>query len=92
MSHPILAAALRIEQYSFTNTMLSSRDVLYGMFEKEEALDVMLKNPAVLQCGPSLDTLGRATHPARDPSLARIHCSLAPPRPQGALLQPRPPL
>ena len=25
---------------------------------KEEALDVILKNPAVLQCGPSLDTLG----------------------------------
>ena len=25
---------------------------------KEEAMEVMLKNPAVLQCGPSLDTLG----------------------------------
>lgn len=38
--------------------MLSSRDVLFDMMGKEEALEVMLKNPAVLQCGPSLDTLG----------------------------------
>jgi len=44
--------------YSFCNTMLSSRDVLFDMLGREEALDVMVKNPAVLQCGPSLDTLG----------------------------------
>jgi len=44
--------------YSFCNTMLASRDVLYDMMGKEEALQIMLKNPAVLQCGPSLDTLG----------------------------------
>jgi len=44
--------------YSFCNTMLASRDVLVDMMGKEEALEVMLKNPAVLQCGPSLDTLG----------------------------------
>lgn len=44
--------------YSFCNTMLASRDVLFDMMGKEEALDVMSKNPAVLQCGPSLDTLG----------------------------------
>ena len=44
--------------YSFCNTMLASRDVLYDMMGKEEALEVMVLNPAVLQCGPSLDTLG----------------------------------
>jgi len=44
--------------YSFCNTMLASQKVLVDMMGKEEALDVMLKNPAVLQCGPSLDTLG----------------------------------
>lgn len=38
--------------------MLVSRDVLEAMMGKEEALEVMLKNPAVLQCGPSLDTIG----------------------------------
>lgn len=44
--------------YTFTNTMLASRDVLLDIMDKEEALQVMLRNPAVLQCGPSLDTLG----------------------------------
>ena len=44
--------------YSFVNTMISSKEVLFDMMGKEEALEVMLKNPAVLQCGPSLDTLG----------------------------------
>lgn len=44
--------------YSFCNTMLVSRDVLVDMMGKEEALEVMCLNPAVLQCGPSLDTLG----------------------------------
>ena len=44
--------------YSFTNTMLDSRDVLLDMMGKEAALEIMLLNPAVLQCGPSLDTLG----------------------------------
>ena len=28
------------------------------MMGKEEAVEVMCLNPAVLQCGPSLDTLG----------------------------------
>jgi len=44
--------------YSFCNTMIASKDVLFDMMGKEEALEVMLMNPAVLQCGPSLDTLG----------------------------------
>lgn len=44
--------------YTFCNTMIASKEVLFNMMGKEEALDVMLKNPAVLQCGPSLDTLG----------------------------------
>ena len=44
--------------YSFCNTMIDSKDVLFNMMGKDEALGVMLKNPAVLQCGPSLDTLG----------------------------------
>jgi len=44
--------------YSFCNTMIDSKEVLFDMMGKEEALEVMLKNPAVLQCGPSLDTLG----------------------------------
>jgi len=44
--------------YSFCNTMLDSRDVLVDMMGTEEAREVMLMNPAVLQCGPSLDTLG----------------------------------
>ena len=44
--------------YSFCNTLLASRDALVDMMGKEEALEVMKMNPAVLQCGPSLDTLG----------------------------------
>lgn len=44
--------------YSFCNTLIDSKDVLFNMMGKEEAMDVMLKNPAVLTCGPSLDTLG----------------------------------
>ena len=44
--------------YSFPNTMIESRDVLFDMMGKEEALEVMMLNPAVLQCGPGLDTLG----------------------------------
>jgi len=44
--------------YSFCNTMIASEKVLVDMMGREEALDVMVKNPAVLQCGPSLDTLG----------------------------------
>jgi hypothetical protein len=44
--------------YSFCNTMLASAEVLEQMMGREEALEVMTKNPAVLQCGPSLDTLG----------------------------------
>jgi len=44
--------------YSFPNTLIASRDTLFEMMGKEEAIEVMLLNPAVLQCGPSLDTLG----------------------------------
>jgi len=44
--------------YSFCNTMLESERVLVDMMGREEAMEVMTKNPAVLQCGPSLDTLG----------------------------------
>jgi len=44
--------------YTFSNTVFASRQVLLDMMGEEEALDVMMKNPAVLQCGPSLDTLG----------------------------------
>lgn len=44
--------------YSFCNTMLASKEVLVDMMGEEDALDVMMMNPAVLQCGPSLDTLG----------------------------------
>lgn len=62
---PALAEAAVLENpqilnpsYSFCNTMIASRDVLVDMMGKEEALEVMLKNPAVLQCGPALDTLG----------------------------------
>jgi len=44
--------------YSFPNTMLASKEVLLSMMSKEEALEVMQLNPAVLQCGPSLDVLG----------------------------------
>ena len=40
--------------YTFCNTMLASKDVLFNMMSKEEALEVMTKNPAVLQCGPAL--------------------------------------
>mmetsp|Transcript_46749 Transcript_46749/g.77407 ORF Transcript_46749/g.77407 Transcript_46749/m.77407 type:complete len:284 (+) Transcript_46749:38-889(+) len=46
--------------YSFCNTMLESKRVLEGVMTAEEALEVMQLNPAVLQCGPSLDVLGAA--------------------------------
>ena len=38
--------------------MLESKDVLLKVMSQQEALEVMRLNPAVLQCGPSLDTLG----------------------------------
>ena len=38
--------------------MLASRDVLFEMMDKEEAIEVMCLNPAVLQCGPSLELSG----------------------------------
>jgi len=44
--------------YSFCNTMLESKRVLLGVLTEEEALEVMLQNPSVLQCGPSLEALG----------------------------------
>ena len=44
--------------YSFCNTMLDSKKALLSVMSAEEALDVMKKNPAVLQCGPSLGMLG----------------------------------
>ena len=43
---------------SFTNTLVESKRVLLTVMSEEEALDVMRLNPAVLQCGPSLDVLG----------------------------------
>jgi len=36
--------------YTFPNTMMESRNVLVNMMGKEEALEVMQLNPAVLQC------------------------------------------
>jgi hypothetical protein len=44
--------------YSFCNTMLESKRTLLNVMSEEEALEVMRLNPAVLQCGPSLDVLG----------------------------------
>ena len=44
--------------YSFCNTMLESRRVLLDKMNEGEALNLMLANPAVLQCGPSLEVLG----------------------------------
>ena len=45
--------------YSFCNTILESKKVLRSVMEEEEALEVMRLNPAVLQCGPSLEVLGK---------------------------------
>lgn len=44
--------------YSFCNTIIESKRVLRTMMDEEEALEVMKLNPAVLQCGPSLEVLG----------------------------------
>jgi hypothetical protein len=44
--------------YSFCNTMLESKRTLLNVMSEEEALEVMRLNPAVLQCGPSLEELG----------------------------------
>ena len=44
--------------YSFPNTMLESKRMLREVMSEAEALEVMDKNPAVLQCGPSLDLFG----------------------------------
>lgn len=46
--------------YSFCNVMLESKQALLGIMSSEEALEVMMLNPAVLQCGPSLASLGSA--------------------------------
>ena len=46
--------------YSFCNTMLESKRVLLNKMDEEDALKVMLQNPAVLQCGPSLESIGPA--------------------------------
>lgn len=46
--------------YSFCNTMLESRRLLLNVMSEKEALDVMVANPAVLQCGPTLEALGPA--------------------------------
>ena len=45
--------------YSFCNTMLESKRVLLSVMSEAEAREVMLLNPAVLQCGPTLDPLGK---------------------------------
>lgn len=44
--------------YSFPNTILESYAQLLKMMSEAEALEVMGGNPAVLQCGPSLESLG----------------------------------
>jgi len=44
--------------YSFPNTMLESKRVMLTVMSEAEAQEVMRLNPAVLQCGPSLDVLG----------------------------------
>ena len=44
--------------YSFCNTILESKKVLRSVMDEQEALEVMRLNPAVLQCGPSLEVLG----------------------------------
>jgi len=44
--------------YSFPNTILESYAQLLKMMSADEALEVMGGNPAVLQCGPSLESLG----------------------------------
>ena len=44
--------------YSFPNTILESKRMLRQVMSEEEALEVMTLNPAVLQCGPSLDLFG----------------------------------
>ena len=44
--------------YSFCNTMLESKRVLLGAMSEAEALEVMARNPSILQCGPSLEPLG----------------------------------
>ena len=46
--------------YSFCNTILESKKCLTRVMSEEEALEVMSLNPAVLQCGPTLDPLGKA--------------------------------
>mmetsp|Transcript_25069 Transcript_25069/g.83373 ORF Transcript_25069/g.83373 Transcript_25069/m.83373 type:complete len:155 (+) Transcript_25069:1178-1642(+) len=46
--------------YSFPNTMIESKRVLRAAMSEAEALEVMRLNPAVLQCGPSLEVLGAA--------------------------------
>lgn len=44
--------------YSFCNTMLESKSQLLAKMGEDEALEVMRLNPAVLQCGPTLEDLG----------------------------------
>ena len=44
--------------YSFAPTIVESKRVLRTVMSEEEAQEVMRLNPAVLQCGPSLDVLG----------------------------------
>ena len=48
------ARAPRAVADSFPNTLLASRDVLVEMMGKEDALEVMLLNPAVLQARAAL--------------------------------------
>ena len=46
-----------------------SKAALVEVLGESGALEVMLKNPAVLQCGPSLESLGAieiAVYPLRD--------------------------
>ena len=71
--------------YTFCNTMLASRDVLFDMMGKDEAMEIMLKNPAVLQRARRsrpLCTLTTPTSPmnGRCCSAVRLSTRLAPTR------------
>jgi len=70
--------------YSFPNTILESYAQLLNMMSEDEALEVMGGNPAVLQCGPSLESLG-ASEIKSFAKLRSLGGSI-PPAVQGALL------
>ena len=79
--------------YSFCNTMIESKRALTAVMSADEALEVMRRNPAVLQCGPSLEILGASEikgfaalrsagnrlipAPARGPTVAALVAAVA---------------